>query len=136
MKVSLLVLAVILVMMTGSIGCGGGAPMKPTVQQNAFAQIEGLGDMAMDEAMFANAFMPGSVPPNRQDYAKLGYTVGSDAAIDGETASVPVTIFGGVFTSQEGSANASRPTEQVTAEKVWTLQRVGDEWKIKDAPIK
>jgi len=136
MKVSLLVLATAVLVMANSSGCGGNGPLKSTVQQNAFAQIEGLGDMAMDETMFANAFMPGSVPPNRQDYAKLGYTVGPDAAIDGDTASVPVMIFGGVFTSQEGSANASRPTEQVTAEKVWTLQRVGDEWKIKDAPIK
>ena len=118
-----------------SAGCGSSEAVTATSEQNAYARIEGLGDVAADEAAFAEAFVDGAVPESREDYAQHGYQIAGEARIDEDTATVPVKIFGGVYNSSEGdrsSRKASAPTEST---QTWTLKRTGDEWKIQDAPL-
>jgi len=117
------------------LGCGAPVAVESTLNQDAYAQIEGLGDAASSEEMFAAAFVPGAAPEDRQAYGQRGYQVTGEASIEGESASIPVTIFGGVASSAEGDRKTTQSEPGGSTEQVWVLQRVNDEWKIKDAPL-
>lgn len=121
-------------MLTG-IGCDSSESLKPTDEQNAFASVAGLGDLAGDEESFANAFVSGSVPENRKDYSERGYEVAGEATFDGDTVTVPVKIFGGVHATGSGEKRNAKASTASETEKTWTLIRVDDKWKIKDAPL-
>lgn len=118
-------------------GCGGGeASQQPSVEQNVFAPITGLGDASGDEAMFQAVFVSGSVPENRTDYGKYAYVVDGTAAISGDEATVPVKIIGGIVSSQEGdSTDQKKATDKSETKMTWKLQREGEEWKLKEAPL-
>ncbi|WP_153558579.1 hypothetical protein [Roseimaritima sediminicola] len=116
------------------LGCGGGSAAVSTLEQDAYAQVEGLGDAAGDPAMFEDAFVSGAAPENRDDYAARGFQVVGDPAIDGEVATLQVEIFGGVHETGGGD-RAKEGQDTGPVEQTWTLQRVGDTWKIKDAPL-
>lgn len=119
----------------GLLGCGGsGAGLQATDEQNLYAQIEGLGDAAGSDEMFSSAFVEGATPKNRSDYASRGYQIMEKATIEGDTASVPVKIFGGVYASDAGD-RASESATIPEVETTWTLQKSGDTWKIKEAPL-
>ncbi|MFG0262812.1 MAG: hypothetical protein ACF788_10520 [Novipirellula sp. JB048] len=118
------------------VGCGDAGPVKPSEEQNAFASVEGLGDVASDEAMFADAFVAGAAPENRSDYAQRGYQVSGEPTFEGDNATVPVKIFGGVHTTSSQDGGRSQPSSATETEQVWTLQRVDGQWKIKDAPLR
>lgn len=118
----------------GLLGCGSGGAAQATVEQNAYAQITGLGDAAGSQEMFADAFVDGAAPKNRKDYASRGFEVTGDATISGDTASVPVKIFGGVFSSDSGDHGKESATI-AEVETTWTLQKSDTGWKIKDAPL-
>ncbi|SMP66975.1 hypothetical protein SAMN06265222_11073 [Neorhodopirellula lusitana] len=135
MKTKLCLAITMTVLAFTSVGCGSSAPPKPTDEQNAFASVEGLGDMAGDDASFAKAFVAGAVPKNRKDYSERGYEVVGEATFNGDTVTVPVKIFGGVH-STGGNERAGASTSTATeTEKVWTLIRIEDKWKLKDAPL-
>ncbi|QEG39044.1 hypothetical protein [Roseimaritima ulvae] len=115
-------------------GCGAGPAAESTLEQDAYATIEGLGDAAGDEAMFAESFVPGVAPKNRKDYAACGYEVVGDPQIQDDTATLDVKIFGGVHAS--GGSDSSRSTTSAkNSQQTWTLKRVGEEWKIETAPL-
>ncbi len=116
-------------------GCDAPAAMEATLQQDAYAQIEGLGDAAGDEEMFADAFVAGAAPDNRKDYASRGYQIAEEATVEGNTATVPVKIFGGVAATSDSDRGGSASSSVSETEQVWTLELVGDDWKIKDAPL-
>lgn len=116
------------------IGCGSSAPLKATVEQNAYARVEGLGDMAGDPQMFATAFVEGSAPENHEDYAQRGYQIDGDGEMNGDQMTVPVKIFGGVFATS-GSDRSKKASDIGTTTQNWVLQRVGEDWKIKEAPL-
>ena len=123
------------IVICGLLGCGGsGDGAKATDEQNLYAQIEGLGDAAGSDQMFSEAFVAGSVPENRSDYASRGYQIMEEATISGDTASVPVKIFGGVFSS-EGGDRGRQSAEIPEVETVWTLTKSDGAWKIQDAPL-
>lgn len=117
------------------IGCGSTDAVQVTDAQNLYAQVEGLGDAAGQEDSFASAFVSGAAPENRDDYGQRGYQVTGEATIDGETATVPVKIIGGVYSSSEKDRRKNKPSDVPESEQVWTLQKSGDAWKIKDAPL-
>ena len=117
------------------IGCGSSGPAQVTETQIIYATIESLGDAAVDEKMFKSAFVDGAAPDNRKDYGSHGYQVVGEPTVDGDTATVPVKIFGGVYESGARDSSSSKPTEAAESEQVWTIQKSGDEWKIKDAPL-
>lgn len=116
------------------VGCGGSSPAAVTLKQDAFAQVEGLGDVAGDETLFNEAFVAGAAPENRKDYAVRGYQVVGEPEVTGESATLTVKIFGGVHATG-GSDRGSAGSETAEVEQTWTLQRSGEEWKIKDAPL-
>jgi hypothetical protein len=115
--------------------CGGGGQVEVTSEQNVFAQIEGLGDAAGNEQLFKEAFVDGAVPNDRAIYAKHWYQVAGDAEFSGDLATVPVKIVGGVASSQEGDNSAASTGAVTEKQATWTLQKVGDSWKIKEAPL-
>ncbi|QDS96467.1 hypothetical protein FF011L_52780 [Roseimaritima multifibrata] len=128
------ILAVSLPVLGLMLGCGGGAAAVSTLEQDAYAQVEGLGDAAGDQAMFEEAFVAGAAPKNRSEYASRGYEVVGEPVIEGDNATLKVKIFGGVFeTGGSDSGKGGKDTGEV--EQTWTLQRSGEAWKIKDAPL-
>ncbi|MEO9595589.1 hypothetical protein [Rhodopirellula bahusiensis] len=116
------------------IGCGSSAPPKATLEQNAFASVLGLGDIAGDPNMFPTAFVDGSAPDNREEYAQRGYEIAGEAEVNGDQLTVPVKIFGGIFATSTAD-RTKKASEVSTTTQNWVLQRVGEEWKIKDAPL-
>lgn len=116
------------------IGCGSSAPPKATLEQNAFASVLGLGDIAGDPKMFPTAFVDGTAPENREDYAQRGYEIAGEAEVNGDQLTVPVKIFGGVVATSTAD-RAKKASDVGTTTQNWVLQRVGEEWKIKDAPL-
>ena len=117
------------------IGCGSSGVVKPTDEQNAFASVEGLGDLAGDDQMFASAFVAGVAPKNRKDYGERGYQVSGEPTFDGDSVTVPVKIFGGVHATSSGDTRGGKASSVAETEQVWTLQRTDGQWKIKDAPL-
>lgn len=115
-------------------GCGAAPAAQSTLEQDAYASIQGLGDAAGSEAMFAEAFVPGAAPKNRKAYAACGFEVVGEPQIQDDTATLDVKIFGGVHAS--GGSDSSRSTSQAKqSQQTWTLKRVGEEWKIETAPL-
>ncbi|QDV71393.1 hypothetical protein Poly24_51290 [Rosistilla carotiformis] len=117
------------------VGCGSTDPVQVTDAQNLNAQVEGLGDAAGDEESFSKAFVTGAAPENRKDYGARGFQVVGEATVDGDSATVPVKIFGGVYSTSGKDGGRKKPSDATETEQVWTLQRNGDVWKIKDAPL-
>ncbi|QDT19661.1 hypothetical protein [Gimesia chilikensis] len=117
-------------------GCGGSDAPQTTVEQDVFAEVTGLGDTYADEKMFQDAFVSGAAPQNREDYGKYAYVIDGEAEIDGDQATVPVKIIGGIVSSQEGDSAAKKKAGEKTETKMtWKLQREGEEWKLKEAPL-
>ncbi|MFI4852857.1 MAG: hypothetical protein ACIAZJ_27405 [Gimesia chilikensis] len=117
-------------------GCGGSDVPQTTVEQDVFAEVVGLGDSCADEKMFQDAFVSGAVPENRKDYGKYAYVIDGEAEIDGDQATVPVKVIGGIVSSQEGDSAAKKKAGEKTETKMtWKLQREGKEWKLKEAPL-
>jgi hypothetical protein len=114
-------------------GCGGSSKVDPDVQ-NVGSQVTGLGDLAGMPEQFALAFVPGAAPKDAAAYGDYGYEVVGPATINGDTATVEVKIFGGVHSPADGDA-AKKASASGEFTKTWTLQKVGEEWKIKDAPL-
>jgi len=127
--------AVAILLTLSFVGCGSSDPAKPTDEQNAFASVEGLGDLAANDEMFAEAFVPGATPANRTDYSQRGYQVNGELTYDGDRVTVPVKIFGGVHDSAASDSRSQKTSSVAETEQVWTLQRVDDQWKIQDAPL-
>ncbi|QDT98754.1 hypothetical protein [Gimesia aquarii] len=118
------------------VGCGSGAEVKPSVEQDVYAHVMGLGDSISSDEMFEAAFISGAAPKNRKDYGKYVFVVDGGAEINGDEAIVPVKILGGYVSSQErDKVVKEKPSEKTETKMTWKLQREGDEWKIKEAPL-
>ncbi|TWU48204.1 hypothetical protein [Rubripirellula reticaptiva] len=122
-------------LLTFITGCGSRDGLSSTNEQDAYARVSGLGDLASDESRFNEAFVAGSVPKDREAYAKYGYDISGVGTFEGETAIIPVTITGGVFDSEKGDREARRPSSSSHSTQRWTLQLVDGDWKLKDAPL-
>lgn len=118
-------------------GCGGGSGVPETsVEQDVYAHVVGLGDSCGSDEMFQAAFIAGAVPENRKDYGKYVFVVDGSAEINGNEAIVPVKVIGGYMSSQEGDKAAkAKPGDKSETKMTWKLQREGEEWKIKEAPL-
>ena len=117
-------------------GCGESAAPPMTTEENVYAHVVGLGDASGSEEMFQAAFVSGAVPQNRKDYGKYAFLVDGTAEINGDEATVPVKIIGGVISSQAGDRAAKEKAgDKTESQMTWKLQREGKEWKIKEAPL-
>lgn len=137
MKESIMKIWAFGLMVFALVGCGGGeGALQPTEEEEVYANIMGLGDASGDAAMFQTAFVSGAVPENRKDYGKYAYVIDGEAEIDGDQATVPVKVIGGIVSSQEGDSAAKKKAGEKTETKMtWKLQREGKEWKLKEAPL-
>lgn len=116
-------------------GCGSATSRPPSAPQNVTAQIEGLGDAVGSEEMFAAAFVPGAAPENREDYGNFIIQIIGEPEINDDLAVVSVKLTGGVVSAQLGDKAKASGGDKAETESVWTVQKVGEEWKIQDAPL-
>lgn len=116
-------------------GCGSSGNVKPTDEENVFASIEGLGDVAGNNEAFASAFVSGATPENRSDYSKRGYQVTGEPTYEGNQVTVPVKIFGVAHETSASESRGGKASSVAETEQTWTLERVDDQWKLKDAPL-
>jgi len=115
------------------VGCGGSSTVDPDTTA-VVAQLAGLGDLAGMPDRFGELFVAGKVPDDPAAYGEFGYEAAGPVEISGDTATVPVRIFGGVLSPAEGD-KAKKQSKATEGTATWTFQRVGDEWKIVDAPL-
>lgn len=82
-----------------------------------------LNDVAGNPEDFKAAFVEGSAPDETQRlrYKGLGFRA-SDVDVSGDSATMTVTLI-------------DMATGEDKAEMPWTAQKVGDQWKLKDAPL-
>lgn len=124
----------IALMAAGSGGCGDSGGLAES--HSIIRQVTSLGDAAYHKRAFISAFVDGTVPPNRGDYARLDVEVSGEPQLDGNIAKVPVTISVGPPASVEGgmpAASGRRNGEMIQA--TWSLKKVGQQWKIFEAPL-
>ncbi|QDT26189.1 hypothetical protein Enr10x_14900 [Gimesia panareensis] len=125
----------LLVLVLAGCGSGDGAS-QPTVEDEVYANVVGLGDASGDAAMFQAAFVSGAAPENREDYSRYAFVVDGTAEISGDEATVPVKVIGGIVSSQGDDSAAKKKTGEKSETKMtWKLQREGKEWKLKEAPL-
>ncbi len=111
---------------------GCGANPEPDRIRNVVSQVA---DAAQEEAMFNSIFVSGSAPANRDDYAPWSFYAQDPVSNQGSSATVKVTAE----PARAGGA-AGDDVQQKTAEGghktvEWKLEKVGEEWKIKSAPL-
>lgn len=113
-------------------GCGNEIPGSDEVSQVA-AVVTSVNDAAGSETMFQEMFVGGSAPEGREKYFSAIIKLEGTPDISGEEATVNVKISQGA-SSQEGRGGME--SEEVASGAVtWTLQKQGETWKIKDAPL-
>lgn len=123
-------------------GCGSQETFGHEEAENISLNIMALADAAENPTAFERLFAPGKTPEDRQAYAVRVYKVDEAADISGNQATVQVAIAGGsAGSANEGAKqnkNQNATSASVSVEEVvvqWTLEKIGDEWKIVDAPL-
>ena len=123
---SILVMASVL--LTSVAGCSGsGSVALPDYGSEEGRQIAEFisyfNDYKADPVKFKKAFA-GTAPSNWREYDKFRYEVKvGSPKVDGVNATATVTIH-------------NESNYEVIATKEWTFTKVGDAWKLKDAPLK
>lgn len=116
--------SVVLVLVTG---CGSGEVAPPNYgspEGLKIAQtVSDFNDAKANINTFKKMFV-GTAPSNWKEYERVVYevVVGSPQ-VDGANATATVTV-------------RNESNYEVIATKEWTFTKVGDAWKIKDAPLK
>ena len=99
----------------------------------AVAVLSGVNDAAGDEETFKSIFVGGSAPEDREKYFSSQIEVIGTPEISGNEAAVKVKISQGAAQSEGG--DGPKTAEVNEGEVTWTLQKEGETWKIKDAPL-
>jgi hypothetical protein len=112
-------------LMIAVAGCSRGIKegFHPSEETKMIMPIGSLSDLGTRPDRIAQLFAPGAAPaePELARFAKYAFFAGKPKA-SGDEAQVPVTI------KEAG-------TDKIVAEKEWTVVRVGEEWKLKSAPL-
>lgn len=119
--------------MASTAGCGGSASNNADATQ-IVAQLSGLGDLSGMPERFNEVFAPGKAPADPARYGAYGYEAIGPVTVSGDTATVDVRIFGGVLSPAQGD-KAKKASAAKEFTRTWTLQKIGDEWKLADAPL-
>lgn len=125
--------AVTLVLAATVTGCGGSSAVDPDTSQ-IVSQLAGLGDLAGMPDRFNELFVAGKAPADPARYGDFGYEPAGPVERNGDTATVEVRIFGGVLSPADGD-KAKKQSKSAEQTATWTFQRVGEEWKLVDAPL-
>jgi len=113
-------------------GCGSDIPGSDEATQVA-AVVTSVNDAAGSETMFKEIFVGGTAPEGREQYFSAIIEINGTPDINGEEATVKVNISQG---ASEEEGRGAMENEKITSGAVtWTLQKQGETWKIKDAPL-
>lgn len=120
-------IAIFSIILTAALGCGGsGSIAGPDSGSDAgkIAEfVDYFNDYVADAAKFKKAFA-GKAPSSRKEYELLRFEVKAGSLkVDGTNATATVDI-------------RNDSSHEVIATKEWTFTKVGEEWKLKDAPLR
>jgi hypothetical protein len=103
-------------------GCGGEKQEVAPEDTRIGGLVTSLEDVAGDPKSFESLFAPGAAPKDseRPKYKQYTYQLKDTPRVSGDTATFTAVM------SKDGS---------VVGEKEWTAVKVGDAWKLKDAPL-
>jgi len=113
-------------------GCGETAPGKDegTLVE---AVVRSVNDAAGSDEMFREIFVGGTAPAEREKYFSSIIQVVGTPEISGNEAKVNVEISQGA--AAEEGRGAKKSEEIAEGQVTWTLQKQGEVWKLKDAPM-
>lgn len=115
-------------------GCGGSVEMPGTDEASQVsAVLTGVNDAAGDESAFQSIFVGGAAPEDRAKYYSAKIELVGTPNISGDQAEVKVKISQGAAETEGGDGPEAEDVSE--GEVTWTLQKEGDAWKIKDAPL-
>jgi len=109
---------VVFALPVGCDGTSGGTLYSGDAQKVAEA-IEDLNDTKTNKR-FAAAFVKGAVPNDQKKYRPFDYGVVGKPTVNGTTATVEVVL--------------TKNSEKVGTQQ-WAMEKDGDTWKIKSAPL-
>ena len=116
------------ILLTSVAGCGSSGsvalPDYGSEEGRRIAEfVDYFNDYTVDNKKFKQAFASGA-PSSRKEYEQFRYEVKvGSPKIDGANATATVNIY-------------NESNHEVIATKEWTFIKVGESWKIKDAPLK
>lgn len=104
-------------------GCGGEKQEVAPEDTRMVGLVTSLEDVAGDPKNFQSLFAEGAAPKDseRPKYKQHKFQVKDTPRVSGDTAVFTVVV--------------SKPDGAVVGEKEWTAVKVGDKWKLKDAPL-
>lgn len=94
-----------------------------------------VADAAQEEEMFQSIFVSGSAPADREAYATSSYSPVEPVTNQGSSATVSVTVTPARMGGAAGDNAAQTEPEGSPKTVQWTLEKVGENWKIKSAPL-
>ena len=115
-------------------GCGGETAMPGSEPaEKVAAVVTSLNDAAGDETAFSTFFVDGNAPEDRSSYYSAAIELIGVPEVNGDDATAMVRISKSAI---EAEGQGALKTEEVgDGEVTWTLTKVGEEWKLKDAPL-
>jgi hypothetical protein len=127
-RFTLSISVIVSLLLTSVAGWGGsGSVAGPDYGSEEGRKIAEFVDYFNDYKADANKFkkaFAGKAPSNWKEYEPLRYEVKvGSPKVDGTNATATVNIY-------------NESNHEVIATKEWTFTKVGEEWKIKDAPLR
>jgi hypothetical protein len=112
--------------LVGAVGCGGEPDGKPLDMggedgTKIATVIEDVNEAIGNPKKLDILFVKGSKPTDTKKFARGNYSIAGKPSVSGESATAKVRVD-----SSEG---------KLLGEVEWKLEKDGDKWKIKDAPI-
>src|SRR5262245_54776023 len=122
------IVVMIPILLTSVVGCGGsGSVAGPDYGSEDGRKIAEFVDYFNDYVVDANKFkkaFAGKAPANRKEYEQFRYEVKvGSPKVDGTNATATVNF-------------RNESSHEIVVTKEWTFTKVGDEWKLKDAPLR
>jgi len=115
----------LLAVVTGLLGCASSHDAPPaTEESNILTTVKSFNGSSGDARNAAQWFVQGGVPstPELQKLAKYDCRVVGKPSIKGDTATIKMRIL-------------VRQTDNEVGQVEWTLVKVGENWKMKSAPL-
>lgn len=116
-----------------NVGCGGSN--EPVVDETTEidAIVTSVNDAAGSEQTFKEIFVGGNAPEERNKYFSAIIEPVGTPEVSGNEATQKIKISQGA--AEEEGRGAEESEEIASGEVTWTLQKAGEIWKLKDAPL-
>ena len=113
-------------------GCSEELPGKDESTQVA-AVVTAVNDAAGSETTFKELFVGGNAPEERTKYFSAIIEPVGTPEVSGNEATFKIKVSQGA--AEEEGRGAQESEEISSGEVTWTLQKEGETWKLKDAPL-